>query len=1780
MPSNPLQPQPLQKNPAQPIIDITASKIAQAQQQVAPSVKPVATSVAQQPTPQQIQEAIRQAVPIAAGTISTAEIANIMQQNRPVVDTTKQVAPFAPAPVKPVVTPVTPTTPITPAQTLDQARARFFYEHQDIGQQIAGAQALAAMTPEERKKYDADLLARRKAAEGIPSDESNKAIWEAKYAEASKGTTLTPTQEQLAYQGLMRPAMDKIVAEDKKTTVVSGEVPTERELEGLKSVIDGEKKLIAETYEPMIKTNPDGTRTFIGSEKDYNQYTYVANKLNENVAKYNGTVELYNADQINKQAYGAGEREVLKSQFIKSNEEARQTQEHVIQAQKEWDDKIASGQILKSNNGEYIDRPVFDNLTPSARMAWITGGFKSISDAENYLSGYKTPDGGYNVTKVVYDSTTKSDPKLIDSAKILFDETVITKAQETFHPRGEWWYFDPIKGTNTLMSDEDRTKILNEKGWNSNYYDRFTRSTEGTEALIARTRFKISDWVGDEGAKPITVNELSQIASMPVTDIKSSTDKERLADNILDTVYSVNTLSTAFGGSKPNINAANVDEYWGKLTDSQKNQVAENYRNKGQLSIGDITDYATKVSTGIEALSGKAKGIGSPLGKIPASIGIGALNIANALAVSLPLSVASASVEAASGKPKTAVAGLAELPIGMAEWALVTVGNRIKDDPVSGVGVLVGELFAPKIAMGLVGGVKNIPLARKISASAISNEPDVGRASITGGMDAQAARALVEDIQTVWNGRPPEAISKYGIDEYGAKAQYYISKALGKDVSITSLGQKEGGIYGIGTAWQMVNKNSGFSASGELNPIIDGLKRDGQFVVDAKYLSKGVMFDSPQLAEQFSVVGLKEGSVPGSMVKFFSEKDLKPLPEDIIDMMKYASTKGGHLKPIIQEVRRRAESGELEPGIYPVYKYYMAKGIPTFELEFIDTPGMKYKAVKGGYPYNNKYGTASIDYPSRITVTQKLIERVENIDIIDSQGKIVSVNLDGWKLDYNPQGELIVRDGKVKATSPDDGTVYELSENVARDLDKNYTHEVELLKAGQKLPLLFMATDNALKEGFKPPSLSKLMAVWALDNTVGTGQRNLARLFAPRKMLTGEESLGISTSVGYNLPKMQFSSVAPLSRLEWALSERKKSKTQQPFTNKEFESAGGKLDANGIVVDTRRYWHEDSPTYTGWVRDRVGGIIREPKSKGILLIDETANQLVGIPKGVYSLPGGGVERGLSIVDNLKKEAKEELGIDLVDTKRLPTYLGKSNEHSAPGTWLVEGTAELGKVGTISRTDWSAIKADIGDAKKIVLDLDDTLVDKDGIAFSGSKQFLNDLKSSGRELYLWTFSTGERANRILRENGLENIFDKVITRDDYGITGITADEITSGTHPFKDIRKIGGDVLIDNSVNQQINFNKNGLSNRFVIPKYKKVWVSKGLDVKVGEINDAKFINSGDSVVVTPATYDILRSIDGFDVSNLIIYDSRWSDSYRRARDTKYSERTGSKNKTESNNVIKDESIVTQPEIKGESLYGEEGRIGYKPEKELKGVVVVEGGEVVSQPRVEGVPIIRESTEQPLRETTERIVVSKEPELVTERMVEPKGEAMTRFVSEPKVITTTEGVVVSAERPVSVGMEQVGEPSMERPPKPSSEQPPVPPEDFIQPPEKTIPVTKASKKAESRRLRDEEFDGAITWKWGFGWWSIKAPYETNKDIAFFRKPPPNAIIIPDAKNIYQTIQQLTGKPPSKKLIIPIGIQTVYVKKVPLKPGAKGAVTLRMNRAAKRGKATGMVRIISG
>ena len=91
--------------------------------------------------------------------------------------------------------------------------------------------------------------------------------------------------------------------------------------------------------------------------------------------------------------------------------------------------------------------------------------------------------------------------------------------------------------------------------------------------------------------------------------------------------------------------------------------------------------------------------------------------------------------------------------------------------------------------------------------------------------------------------------------------------------------------------------------------------------------------------------------------------------------------------------------------------------------------------------------------------------------------------------------------------------------------------------------------------------------------------------------------------------------------------------------------------------------------------------------------------------------------------------------------------------------------------------------------------------------------------------------------------------------------------------------------------------------------------------------------------------------------------------------------------------------------------------------------------------------------------------------------------------------------------------------------------------------------------------------------------IKSPYSRKSDIAFFKTPPDGAEIVSGVGAAYRSIKLMTGKPPARELLIPLGIMTVKVKQPEYKAGKSGAISYKMNRAAKKGKATGSVRIVT-
>jgi len=79
---------------------------------------------------------------------------------------------------------------------------------------------------------------------------------------------------------------------------------------------------------------------------------------------------------------------------------------------------------------------------------------------------------------------------------------------------------------------------------------------------------------------------------------------------------------------------------------------------------------------------------------------------------------------------------------------------------------------------------------------------------------------------------------------------------------------------------------------------------------------------------------------------------------------------------------------------------------------------------------------------------------------------------------------------------------------------------------------------------------------------------------------------------------------------------------------------------------------------SGGMRNRVGGIYIE--NSKILLIHR--NKIVdGEVKDYYCIPGGGVEDNEDNISTLIREMKEELGIDLIDYEKEPSYTYQSDK---------------------------------------------------------------------------------------------------------------------------------------------------------------------------------------------------------------------------------------------------------------------------------------------------------------------------------------------------------------------------------------------------------------------------------------------------------------------------------------------------------------------------------------
>ena len=111
--------------------------------------------------------------------------------------------------------------------------------------------------------------------------------------------------------------------------------------------------------------------------------------------------------------------------------------------------------------------------------------------------------------------------------------------------------------------------------------------------------------------------------------------------------------------------------------------------------------------------------------------------------------------------------------------------------------------------------------------------------------------------------------------------------------------------------------------------------------------------------------------------------------------------------------------------------------------------------------------------------------------------------------------------------------------------------------------------------------------------------------------------------------------------------------------------------------------------------------------------------------------------------------------------------------------------------------------------KIVFDMDNTLSDEFGKAIRPNIiELLEKLTTENHQLFLWTNSRKDRAIEIINRLNLRKYFKQMLFREDY-------DPDNKGNR--KDIRKLGGDILIDDDPKEIAFTDSIGLKGIYISP---------------------------------------------------------------------------------------------------------------------------------------------------------------------------------------------------------------------------------------------------------------------------------------------------------------------------------------------------------------------------
>ncbi len=110
----------------------------------------------------------------------------------------------------------------------------------------------------------------------------------------------------------------------------------------------------------------------------------------------------------------------------------------------------------------------------------------------------------------------------------------------------------------------------------------------------------------------------------------------------------------------------------------------------------------------------------------------------------------------------------------------------------------------------------------------------------------------------------------------------------------------------------------------------------------------------------------------------------------------------------------------------------------------------------------------------------------------------------------------------------------------------------------------------------------------------------------------------------------------------------------------------------------------------------------------------------------------------------------------------------------------------------------------------------------------------------------------------------------------------------------------------------------------------------------------------------------------------------------------------------------------------------------------------------------------------------------------------------------------------------------------------------------------VPPRPSGVKRKKKRLTKKQREGAVAWRQGIVFVVVIPPFATRDDVRFFRKLPAGVKLAPNARTAAETIQTITGKPPSKDIKVRLGFATATIRQPSREPGKAGAITFTTER----------------